>query len=73
MFEKLKHLWNKITGQYRLTTFELECSDGSIVMFALKNGKFYLTPKELYTLKTNSSTEHFYRWLVDEKARIKFV
>lgn len=69
---KIIHSYNWITGQYRLCTFELECGDKTI-LFALKGGKLYITPKNWYNLKSLEDTEELYKEFLKERVRIKFV
>lgn len=76
MFKILKHkviyLYDLITGQYRLSTFELECGDKTI-LFALKGGKLYITPKDWYNLKYSEEIKELYSEFIKEGCRIKFV
>lgn len=76
MFKILKHkiiyLYNWITGQYRLSTFELECGNKTI-LFALKGGRLYITPKNWYNLKHSEETKELYNKFLKEGARIRFV
>ena len=69
---KIMYLYNWITGQYRLSLFELECKN-KVISFALKGGKLYITPKNWYNLKYSKETKELYNEFLKEGGKIKFV
>lgn len=69
---KINYFYDWITGQYRLSTFELDCGNKTI-LFALKGGKLYITSKDWYNLKYSEETKELYNEFLKEGGKIKFV